>query len=271
MKKTAEHAGTNASSDDGGRFLEEIDLEFLIHELKDPVSVVETGVRTLLERTDKYGPLTERQSKTLSRVLRNTQKLRDMVYDLLEIGRSEAGYCVLNEFAPLPVLFRTVIDVLELTVGGISDVLRRTTNETQMAQHLSAYGVYLDIAAECRSQSLHQDEVKFRQILGNLLKNAIHYRRQRVDIRAVIRDAQFVIAVSDDGPGIPAEHQAAVFTRYVRMGAGARSGVRGHGIGLAGSLALSRCLGGTIELDSRKNAGTTFTLTLPLRHTLGDP
>ncbi len=271
MKKFAEDdspAVKPAATD--SKFLEDIDLEFLIHELKDPVSVVETGVRTLLERPDKYGPLTERQEKTLSRVLRNTQKLRGMVYDLLEIGRSEAGYCSLSRFEPLPILFRTVIEVLEMTVGGVSDVLRQTTNEKQIAQHLSSYAIYLDIQPACRGQVLQQDEVKFGQILGNLLKNAMHYRRQRIDIRAAVEGTHFIVAVSDDGPGIPAEHQDAVFTRYVRMGAGSRPEVRGHGIGLAGSLALARCLGGTIDLDSRRNKGTTFTMTLPLRITLGD-
>lgn len=258
------------TADNGGRFLEEIDLEFLIHELKDPVSVVETGVRTLLERPEKYGPLTERQEKTLSRVLRNTQKLRSMVYDLLEIGRSEAGYCALSRFESIPVIQRIIIDVLEMSVGGVSDVLRQTTNEKQIAQHLAAYGVYLDIDPAARGQVLCQDEVKFKQIVGNLLKNAMHYRTRRVDIRVSVDGDQFVVAVSDDGPGIPAEHHNAVFTRYVRMGAGSRPDIRGHGIGLAGSLALSRCLGGVITLDSRKGSGTTFTMKLPLRLDRGD-
>lgn len=252
-------------NDSGSRFLEDIDLEFLIHELKDPVSVVETGIRTLLERPDKYGPLTPRQEKTLSRVLRNTRKLRSMVYDLLEIGRSEAGYCVLSRFDPLPVLYRSVIEALEVVVGNISEVLRQTTNETQMAQHLSAYGVSIDVSPACRNLALNQDEVKFRQILGNLVKNALHYRVRRVDIRVTADDDKFVVAVCDDGPGIPSEHHDAVFTRYARVAAADRPEVRGHGIGLAGSLALSRCLGGTIALDSGPNRGATFTMTLPLR------
>jgi hypothetical protein len=66
-------------------FFREIEIEFLIHELKDPISVIETGVRMLLERRERHGPLSLRQEKTLKRVLRNAQKARNMMYGLLEI------------------------------------------------------------------------------------------------------------------------------------------------------------------------------------------
>ena len=69
----------------------EIEIEFLVHELKDPVSVIETGVRFLLENREKYGALTQRQEKTLQRMLRSARKARGMLHDILEIGRSKAG------------------------------------------------------------------------------------------------------------------------------------------------------------------------------------
>ena len=72
-------------------FLRELQIEYLIHELKGPVSVIETGLRRILEKQQNYGPVSSRQEKTLLRTLRNTKKVREMLNDLLEIGRSEAG------------------------------------------------------------------------------------------------------------------------------------------------------------------------------------
>jgi two-component system OmpR family sensor kinase len=69
------------------KFFREIEIEFLIHELKDPISVIETGVRMLLERKETHGPLSMRQEKTLKRVLRNAQKARNMMYGLLELWK----------------------------------------------------------------------------------------------------------------------------------------------------------------------------------------
>ena len=68
---SAEPEETRSSPDS---FFREIEIEFLIHELKDPISIIETGMRSLLEKRGKYGPLSERQEKTLKRSLRNTRK-----------------------------------------------------------------------------------------------------------------------------------------------------------------------------------------------------
>jgi two-component system OmpR family sensor kinase len=90
---TDETITTNISIDraaDGG-FFRDINVEFLIHELKDPISVIETAVRMLLEKPDKFGPLTDRQVRTLNRALRNSKKARSLLADLLEVGRSDAG------------------------------------------------------------------------------------------------------------------------------------------------------------------------------------
>jgi hypothetical protein len=66
----------------------EISIEFLIHELKDPISIIETGLRTVLEKQDQYGPLSTKQANTLMRSLQHARKARGLLHDLLEIGRS---------------------------------------------------------------------------------------------------------------------------------------------------------------------------------------
>ena len=68
-----EEPETTARSEE---FFREIEIQFLIHELKDPISIIETGLRTLLEKKEKFGPLVPKQENTLKRTLRNTKKAR---------------------------------------------------------------------------------------------------------------------------------------------------------------------------------------------------
>jgi signal transduction histidine kinase len=112
---------------------------------------------------------------------------------------------------------------------------------------------------------MFQDETKFRQIAGNLFKNALHHRRQRIDVHIEIYADHFVLAVKDDGPGIDPDHHELIFKRYTQIKECALVERKGHGLGLAGSLIMARSLGGDIQVISRKGAGATFRLTLPLQ------
>ena len=105
-------------------FFRDVEIEFLIHELKDPLSIIETGLRTLLERQDKYGSLAPRQEKTLQRTLRNSRKARQMLNNLLEIGRSESGCFFSCRFQPaesayqalkqLPEAFSRILEIVTM-------------------------------------------------------------------------------------------------------------------------------------------------------------
>jgi signal transduction histidine kinase len=101
---------------------------------------------------------------------------------------------------------------------------------------------------------------------GNLVKNALHHRRERVDIGLAIDGGRLVLTVSDDGPGVDPAHRELIFRRYAQVTNEAVAR-RGHGLGLAGALILARCLGGDIRVDSRAGQGATFTLTVPLAST----
>ena len=97
-----------------------IKFEFLVHDLKVPLAVIETGLLSLLEREDKYGPLTEKQAKVLERVLRNTIVTRTLVNDALELGRSSAGIVNKVRFE----LFRLVEGVLVETFDFLCENTR---------------------------------------------------------------------------------------------------------------------------------------------------
>lgn len=248
------------------RFFREIEIPFLIHELKDPMSIIETGVRTLLEKQAKFGPLTVKQTNTLKRALRNTQKARAMLSNLLEIGRSEAGCVVCDQFSPVRASFKALRDALEIMMGALADELHQFENEDDALQLMSEHGVLYVVAPSVAHIQMHQDEVKFRQIVGNLIKNALHHRNRWTEIRMEIDDNVLVIAISDDGPGIDPEHHEMVFKRYAQVDTCSIAPRKGHGLGLAGALILARSLGGDIELESEKGKGATFRLRLPIKY-----
>jgi signal transduction histidine kinase len=246
-------------------FFQEISIEFLIHELKDPISIIETGLRTVLEKQDKYGPLTSKQANTLMRSLRNTRKAWGILNDLLEIGRSESGCLACRRFPALTSLQQALKDALETVTGPASEAIGKYQVEAELIALLNRNGIFVHLPAGAAAVEMFQDETKFRQIAGNLFKNALHHRRQRMDVHLEIHGNRLVLAVIDDGPGIEPDHHSLIFKRYTQVKECAMVERKGHGLGLAGSLIMARSLGGDIEVSSRKGAGATFRLTLPLQ------
>ena len=254
----------NAKLDSPQHFFRELEVEFLIHELKDPVSIIETGVRTLLEKRDKFGALSSRQEKTLKRILRNSNKARAMLNSLLETGRSEAGSFYCCHFQPEKTAYVILMDALGTIGGNICEQFRTCSEEREAVELLSRHGIFLDIAPQVTDIKMYQDETKFRQIVGNLIKNALHYRKERIEIKVDIKKDHLIVDVIDDGPGIDPEHHQVIFQRYKQVKESSASPRGGHGLGLAGALIMARCLGGDIELKSKKGKGANFRLLLPV-------
>ena len=246
-------------------FFREINIEFLIHELKDPIAVIEAGVRTLLEKTEKFGALTPRQEKVLKRIRRNSTKARDMLHSLLEVGRSEAGCFISCRFQPVKSAYDVIRDTLDILGGDIAEQFGAIPEDKNALEFLAEHGISFMFSPRLESAEMVQDETKFRQIVGNLIKNALSHRRQRAEVRMACDDTYLVVEVSDDGPGIDPAHHELVFQRYKQVKACSLEHRSGHGLGLTGSLVMARCLGGDIELESRKGKGATFRLRLPLK------
>jgi two-component system, OmpR family, sensor kinase len=263
MKSLFQRKKDNAASPEApASFFREMDIQFLIHELKDPVAVIETGARTLLEKQDKFGDLSNRQERTLKRVLRSVRKTREMLYHLLEVGRSESGCFVCCRFNPAQAIMAVLLDAMETMGVGVRQV--HGEEPWRMEELASRYGIIVEMAAGVDDLVMYQDETKFRQIVGNLIKNAIHHRRERMEIKLGREHEQIVLDIVDDGPGIAPEHHEFVFQRYAQVQGCALTPRKGHGLGLAGALVLARCLGGNVEIHSEKGNGASFRLTLPM-------
>jgi signal transduction histidine kinase len=256
-----EPAAPETVSDLPDHFFRELQIEFLLHELKDPFSVIHSGVQALLTRQEKYGPLSPRQEQTLQRIRRSAGKAREMINHLLEIGRSEAGCFACNRFRPGHTALSVLAEAIEVMDGT---VLEETADREATLRSLAGRGIVLDLSAALLDAEMVQDEVKFRQIVGNLIKNALHHRRRRMEIRGWVQEASMALEVADDGPGIHPDHHQVIFHRYAQVHACPDLPRHGHGLGLAGARILAKRMGGDIEVISEAGKGAIFRLVLPM-------
>ncbi len=111
------------------------------------------------------------------------------------------------------------------------------------------------------------DSEKLRLILSNLIDNAIKFSKNaKVIIKRTIKDNTLIISVKDFGIGISEKNQQIIFDRFKRLDTGINSINRGHGLGLSINKALLDFLNGKIDIESKKNEGTTFTIEIPETH-----
>lgn len=259
MKLTSSH--TEGQGQDRGGFFRELRIEFLIHELKDPLAVIETGLRMLLEKQESYGGLSRKQERTLQRSLRAARKARAMLHGLLEVGRSEAGCFCCERFPVSQTLYTVILEAVETMDAAAQEELADGELSPKV---LAKCGVKVEMDPSLEEEVMCQDQAKFCQIVGNLVKNALHHRQTKVEVRAVRQGDFLELEVGDDGPGIPPEHQELIFRRYSQLEAPEGLVRRGHGLGLAGARILAQGLGGSLEVRSQKGKGAVFRLVVPL-------
>ena len=248
---------------DARSFFRELDTQLLVHELKNPLALIEATTRTLLEHRSRLGPLTERQERALRRVLRGAMRGQGLVNHLLEVGRAESSQFGYSSFAPAEAVFRVVLEAVEASDGELAARLSQESSHSARLGVLDLAGITLSTAPDVENLRIVQDPVKFDLIVGNLIQNGLRFRREVLDV-ALRKDGDtLVITVKDDGPGISPEHHTAVFERYRQVGVHDGHERKGHGLGLAGARILARRLGGEITLDSVPGQGATFRLLIP--------
>lgn len=253
------------SAADAPGFFQEVDTQLLVHELKSPLALIEATTRTLLEHTARLGPLTERQERALQRILRGAVRGRRTVEQLLEIGRAEASQFADAEVDPADVVLQTVLDAVEGSDAALAERLGAASSDDQRLATLAQAGIHVRLAPGVERLRLVQDRVKLALIVGNLVQNALRFRRQVLTVALERAGDDLVVTVQDDGPGIAPEHQALVFERYRQAPVHDGLERKGHGLGLAGALILAHRLGGDIALESAPGQGAAFRLTIPGR------
>ncbi|MCF6247041.1 MAG: HAMP domain-containing histidine kinase [Desulfobacula sp.] len=241
-----------------------IKTEILIHDLKVPISVIDAGAKSLLNRRESYGPLTDKQIKVLKRIIRNTVATQRLVNDALELGRSREGVMYTSDFSIAKLVTIVLMEIFDLAEPSVTEVIKKTKSYRELERAIYANGVRLHFEKGVWKTIVHLDEAKVRQILRNLITNAFKHRAQYVDISGSIIERQLTLKVKDDGRGIPpADHQK-IFETYFTTGSSIESAIQSHGLGLAGVMVLLKDMGGALVLESDKGKGAAFIVTIPI-------
>ena len=244
---------------------EKIRIELLIHDLKVPLAVIETGILSLLKRQEKYGAIKEGQEKVLHRALRNTRLIYALVNDAMELGKSREGVIDMENFVVSKLITATLMELFDLIDLGISERIKECRHLSALRKILEEKDITLVINEALWAKELFLDLGKIKQILRNLLSNAFKFRKSRIELEFHKDKDNLFFSVRDDGEGIPAGYHEKIFESYFQMDVRDSHTVRGHGLGLAGAMVLVEDMGGKLSLESNVGEGAKFIVSIPLK------
>ena len=228
-------------------------LAYMSHEFRTPISAVRSLARLLLDRVD--GPLTAEQDKQVRFIETTAEEFAEMVNDLLDLAKVEAGRVEIS-----PAWFE-MVDLFSALRGMFRPVL---TNPD----------VTLVFEEPQRAWRLYTDDKKLSQILRNFVSNALKFTvKGEVRVAACENDdGTITFSVADSGIGIDPKFHSAIFHDFTQVDSPIQKRLRGTGLGLSLSRQLAELLGGTVGLRSELGSGSTFSVTIPLRlSNQGDP
>jgi signal transduction histidine kinase len=220
-------------------------LANMSHELRTPLNAI-IGFSQVL-RDGMVGDVNEKQAEYLDDILSSGNHLLSLINDVLDLSKVEAGQVEL-ELAPF-----SLQDALE---RGVAMVRERATRD----------GVQVTLAANPDVDVVAGDERRIRQVIFNLLTNAVKFTPPggSVDVRAKQVNGEVSVSVADTGRGIAGEDLRRIFEEFQQTEAGIEQG-EGTGLGLALSKRLVELHGGRIWVDSELGRGSTFVFTLPTK------
>ena len=217
------------------------------HEFRTPLNAI-LGYSLML-MGGFYGQLSEEQSRTVQRIDANSKHLATLINDVLDIERIEAGR--------MP---------LQISQFPAQEVVREVMEELQGVIAQSAAAVSVALPEDL--PRLKSDRQKLKQILVNLLSNALKYTKEgTVEIIAAHDPAagRLTLSVRDSGVGIAPEDHTRIFEPFQQAKRVITRPQGGTGLGLAISRRLAQMLGGDISVESALGAGSTFTVSIPVR------
>ncbi len=220
-------------------------LSNMSHEFRTPLSSIRALARLLLDRVD--GPLTEEQEKQVSYILSSALGLTELVNDLLDLAKIEAGKVEVkaSEF--------DVVDMFSALRGMLRPLL---VGET----------VKLTFEEPNKLLLMFTDEAKLSQILRNFISNALKFTEEgeiNVSVGPVSASGMVTFTVSDTGIGIEEHELAVIFEEFSQLENPMQRKVKGTGLGLPLCKNLATLLGGTVAVQSSKGQGSRFSVSLP--------
>src|SRR5579859_6748188 len=223
-------------------------LSNMSHEFRTPLNSILALSQILIDRMD--GELSAEQEKQVTFIRRSAQDLTDLVNDLLDLAKVEAG----------KVTIRATTFSVESLFAALRGMLRPL-----LAQNSSVSLLFEDPSDIC---DLHTDEAKISQILRNFISNALKFT-ERGEIRVSVRtghDDTVVFSVADTGIGIAPADQERIFQEWEQVEGKLQKTAKGTGLGLPLSKKLAQLLGGDIYVRSEVGIGSTFFAAIPVRY-----
>jgi len=219
-------------------------IQSATHDLKNPLHIIQSYAQLLDEHEDIAH--SEDARRYVQRILVSTQRMWDLVTDMLDLAHLENGMA------------------LSLQEASINQMLTRTIYEFELDAQKRGVVLVSEIMDEDRI--IQVDVSAFLRVLENLLSNALKYTptKGKILLRAWVQAQQLFISVSDDGMGIPSEELSRVFEPFYRVNQREVHEVEGSGLGLSIVKLIVEQHGGQVEVQSTMGYGTTFTLRLPL-------
>ncbi|HEY0971959.1 MAG TPA: ATP-binding protein [Gemmatimonadales bacterium] len=220
-------------------------LAVMSHELRTPLNAI-GGYAELLEMGIR-GPVTEAQRRDLGRIRSSQEHLLGLISAMLDLTRVESG--------------RVRYDIAPVELGSFLMGL-----DALVEPQAAAKSLRLEVAPCAPGLAVLADREKLRQILLNLLSNAIRYTPEggRIEVAARARDGDSVaLTVRDTGVGVPPGSQERIFEPFVQLDRSLVETRDGVGLGLAISRDLARAMHGDLMVESEVDVGSTFTLVLP--------
>src|SRR5437870_9704660 len=231
----------NEEAERASRFKDQF-LSTMSHELRTPLNSV-LGFSALLAE-ERYGTLNERQARYVSHIHNGGQHLLNLINDILDLSKIEAGRLELAiENVLVPTAFAEVTSTLRSLVE----------KKSQTLSQFAATGL-----------AIRADSTRFKQVLMNLVGNAIKFSPAggRIELVAHKTDGQVRVEVRDTGPGIPPEEQKRIFDAFYRFSQSGEA-TEGTGLGLAITRRLVELQGGQLGLQSQPGQGSCFFFSLP--------
>jgi signal transduction histidine kinase len=226
-------------------------LSYMSHEFRTPLTSMTSIAGILLSRLD--GPLTAEQQKQVEFIRSSTRELTEMVNDLLDLAKVEAGRITIS-----PEWFE-MVDLFAALRGMFKPIVATTAVSL----------IFDEPQDEIR---LYTDDKKLSQILRNFISNALKFTPEgEVRISARMLDAATVeFAVTDTGIGIAPEHIPNLFADFVQLDVRLQKRLRGTGLGLSLARKFAQLLGGQVGVDSELGKGSRFWVTLPVKFADGE-
>jgi signal transduction histidine kinase len=219
-------------------------LSDISHEVRTPLNAILNVTRLLLDRMD--GDLSTEQERQIYMIRDSAMTVTDLVNDLLELARMEAG--------------KTLARVVEFSLVDLFAALRGMFRPL-----LTSDKVALAFEDVSHLPQLHTDEGKVGQILRNLISNAVKFTEEgEIRVSAALHgEDEIAFVVSDTGLGIAPEDQERIFLEFAQIENPLQRHARGTGLGLPLSRKLTDFLGGELTVQSQVGAGSTFTAIIP--------